>query len=121
MPGARGETQIQTDEGLVNVLFTNRALAEVEQVTNRSAISMIRGFQDDSSGLKELVQLLRAGMQAAQRDQGRSSRPVGMGDVYDVLDQAGFATCMAAVVEAVSAVLSYGAGREREAGSDPNG
>ena len=107
MPGARGEATIQAGEHEVQILFTNRALAEVETQLKRSIISVAQGFVEGTAGVTECVHLLRAGMQAARRD-AHVSGMVPLGDAFQVLDEAGFSAVTQAVMEAVSAVLSFG-------------
>jgi len=115
MSGARGEATIQTDDGEVEVLFTNRALATAEKFLGRSIIGIAQGFVDGGSGITEVVRLLQVGMEAARRDARSGSRAVTLNDAFAVLKQAGFAAVAAAMMEAVAAVLSYG---QEEA--DPN-
>jgi len=118
MSGARGEAIIRSDDGgEVEVLFTNRALATAEKFLGRSIIGIAQGFSDGESGITEVVKLLQVGMEAARRDARIGSRAVTLNDAFAVLDEAGFATVAAAVMEAVAAVLSYGPGEETD---DPN-
>jgi len=107
MPGARGEATIQAGEQEVHILFTNRALAEVETQLKRSIIAVAQGFADGTAGVTEIVHLLRVGMEAAQRD-ARAGGRVTLSDAFEVLDEAGFTAVTVAVMEAVSAVLSFG-------------
>lgn len=108
MPGARGEATIQAGEREVHILFTNRALAEVETQLKQSIIAVAKGFAEGTAGVTELVHLLRAGIQAARREARESGR-VSLNDAFQVLDEAGFAAVTVAVMEAVSDVLSFGA------------
>lgn len=110
MPGARGEETL----GDAKILFTNRALAEVEEMTGQSIVALLRGFQEDTAGMRELVHLVRAGLQAARRDEGRGGRPVSLDEVYEVLDEAGYAPALLAVTQAIAAVLVH------NAAADPN-
>jgi len=114
MPGARGEATIQAGEREVCILFTNRALAEVETRLKQSIIAVAQGFADGTAGVTELVHLLRAGMQAARRE-AREGGAVSLNDAFEVLDEAGFTAVTVAVMDAVSAVLSFGTGDQ-----DPN-
>ena len=109
MAGARGEATIQAGEREVCILFTNRALAEVETRLKQSIIAVAGGFADGTAGVTELVHLLRAGMQAARRE-AREGGSVSLDEAFQVLDEAGFTAVTVAVMEAVSAVLSFGTG-----------
>ena len=107
MSGARGEATIQAGEREVNVLFTNRALAEVEGTLKRSIIVVAQGIADGTSGITEAAHLLRTGMEAARRDAKESGR-VSLLDAFSVLDEAGYSKVVLAVSEAIAEVLSYG-------------
>ena len=114
MAGARGEATIQAGEREVHILFTNRALAEVETRLKQSIIGVAQGFADGTAGVTELVHLLRAGMEAARREAREGGR-VSLNEAFEVLDEAGFTAVTMAVMDAVSAVLSFGT-----ADQDPN-
>lgn len=113
--GARGERVIAGEAGEVRVLFTNRAIAEVEQVTGKSIIDIAQGFQEARSGVREVGTLLRAGMEAARRDARSGGRAVTLDDAFEVMDDVGFGVAATAVMEAVAEVLGHGAS------TDPNG
>jgi hypothetical protein len=117
MAGARGEATIQLADREVTVLFTNRALAEVEQKLGRSILATAQGLAEGSTGIGELVILLRAGMEAARRDAREPGPAVALNTAYDVMDEAGFGPVAVAVMEAVSAVLAWGTSSED---TDPN-
>lgn len=112
MPGARGETTIALADREVRILFTNRALADAEQALGRSILGVAQGMMDGTTGVTETVHLLRVGMNAARRDAGEPGPVVPLNRAYEVMDEAGFSAVMVAVMEAVSAVLSYGQGEE---------
>jgi len=105
--GARGEATIEADGREVRVLFTNRALAEIETRLKQSIIAVAHGMADGSSGITEAVHLLRAGMEAARRD-AHEGGTVSLADAFQVLDDAGYTKVVLAVSEAIAAVLSYG-------------
>ena len=105
---ARGEAVIQAGEREVAILFTNRALAEVEGTLKRSIIAVAQGIADGTSGITEAVHLLRTGMEAARRDAKEGGR-VSLPDAFSVLDEAGYSKVVLAVSEAIAEVLSYGA------------
>lgn len=107
--GARGEGTIRAGDREVQILFTNRALAQAEQAMGKSTIAVTQGFLNGAAGIGDLAHLLQAGMEAARRDSGERGRVVTTRDAYNVLDEAGFAAVTQVVMEAVAAVLSYGA------------
>lgn len=107
MPGARGEAELQANGRTLRVLFTNRALAEAEAAIGKGIIGVAQGFDAGTSGVLELAQLLRAGMEAARRDAREGGRPISMDEAYAVLDEVGFSGVAEAVFLAVAAVLSY--------------
>ena len=116
MPGARGETIITAGGREIHVLFTNRALANLETRLGRPVLQLLQAFQTDGAlGIGDLVQMLRAGMVAAKRDAGESAATT-IDEAYSVLDSAGFAAVVGAVVEAIATVLAY----EGDEEPDPN-
>lgn len=104
--GARGEAVIQSGDREVRVLFTNRVLAEAERRLGKSILAIVQGFSDGALGMNDVVTLLVSGMQAARRE-GGGGPAVTLESAYEVMDEAGFAVCTAAVMESVAAVLSY--------------
>lgn len=117
---ARGEGVIQAGGQEVVVLFTNRALMQAEKQMGKSVIGVTQGFLDGAAGFNELVTLLQAGMEAARRDSGIRGRVITVNDAVEVMDEAGFTAVAQVVMEAVAAVLSYGAGEVNENGSEPD-
>lgn len=116
----RNDVIIMAGEREVRVLFTNRALAEVEGQLKRSIIAIAHGFADGSSGVTDVAYLLRAGMEAARRDARAGGQPITLNDAYAVLDASGFAKVSADVMMAVAAVLGDNQENENEE-TDPNG
>jgi hypothetical protein len=117
--GARGEAVIQAGErGEITVLFTNRALSDAESFTGRSIFSLARGLVDGQSGVTEVAQLLRAGMQSARRDARERPFAVSVDTAFAILDAAGVKNVMVALAEAVTTVIAYDG--ERAAG-EPSG
>ena len=120
---ARGEGTIVLPDGReVHVLYTNRALANIEQVTERSIIALADGFSRGTSGVRETAAVLQAGMEAHRRDAREGGRTVTLRDAYEVLDEVGFAEVSAVTMEAVGTVLGYGVEGEfdEEMNDDPN-
>ena len=86
----RAEGVIETGDGEVRVLYTNYALAQVEQATGMSILQIAEGFANNESGVTEVAQ-------------------VTLRDAYGVLDEVGFGEVAAVTMEAVAEVLGYGA------------
>lgn len=101
-----GEGIIQAGEKEVRVFFNNRALAEAEQQMGKSVIGVAEGFADGRSGVLELAHLLRAGMTAATRHNGRG-KPASLIQAYQVMDDAGFAAVAEVVMVVLADVLGY--------------
>lgn len=122
--GARGERIIEAGDKEIRILFTNRALAEAEAQIGRSIFGVAQGLLNGQSGIKEIVELLRAGMQAARRDAGERPFTVRLETAYRLLDEAGVSTVAAALMEAVAVVLSYDGQADEsqpaQDGADPN-
>jgi len=116
--GARGEETIQVGEREVRVLFTNRALAEVEGKLGKSIIRVMKDFISGDSGVTELAHLLQVGMEAHRKDAQLGGRMVKITDAFAILEQIGFAGVAEPVMLAVSAVLDYGTSEDEADGVD---
>ncbi len=82
---------------------------------------MLNGFVEGTSGIGELVALLRCGMEAARQDSHGRGKPVTNDDAMDIIDEIGFTKAIVPVMEAVSAVISYNSDAETdEPSDDPN-
>lgn len=114
--GARGEGTLEIDGREVRILFTNRALAQAEQRMNKGALAVVRELVAGEGKISDVAQLLREGMQAANRDNGHRRETVSLNDAYDLIDQVGIKTAMITVMEAMTAVLTYSGEEE----PDPN-
>jgi hypothetical protein len=116
--GARGEGVVTLPDGNeVPVLFTNRALVEVEQATQKSILSLSREFEQGVFRIGDVAQLMLVGMRAARRDARTGGAAPTINDVYEILDQVGFSEVARVAVSAVAEVLSFSADDE---GADPN-
>lgn len=116
---ARGESVITLDDREVNLLFTNRALAQAEKAMGKSVLGVVNGLGNGAAGFDDLAQLMAAGMEAARREEKLGGRVVTVRDAFEVMDEAGFADCLTATVEGVAAVISYSrASAEDEAADD---
>jgi hypothetical protein len=118
---ARGESTIKVGDREVPILFTNRALLNAEKQTGKGIIGILNGFVEGTSGLGDLVALLRCGMEAARLDARRGGKPISNEDAIDIIDAIGFTEAIVPVMEAVSVVISYASQAEPiEQGDDPN-
>lgn len=121
--GARGEGVIIVHGKAINLLFTNRALLTAEKQMGKGILDVSQGFISGTSGITELVALLRCGMEAANQEARKGSKPVSNNDALDVIDEVGFVLAIEPVMTAVAAVISYKPDDGDEVGegdSDPN-
>lgn len=115
---ARGEGIIRAGDNEVRILFDNRALAEAEQQMGKSIIATLSAAQAKNDiAIKDLAQILRAGMSAARRDSGKG-KPATLIEAFAVLNWAGFSLVAKEVMTAVAAVLSYDPNKRAEDDSD---
>jgi hypothetical protein len=124
MSGARGDAIIKAGEREVRILFTNRALANAERQIGKSVIAVAQGFARGDTGIGDVAQLLAAGIEAARQEARTGGRATTLNDAYGVMDQVGFERATQAVMEAISAVLSYKGDEAQPAQDDatsPNG
>jgi hypothetical protein len=105
--GARGDAVIQDGEREVRLLFTNRALANAERQIGKSVIAVAQGFARGDTGIGDVAALLAAGMESARQEARIGGRATTLNDAYGVMDRVGFERATQAVMEAISAVLSY--------------
>lgn len=105
--GARGERVILAGEKEIRILFTNRALADAEEMMGKSVFGVARGLATGQSGIGDIAHLLQAGMQAARRDAGERPAAVSLDNAYAILDEAGVTPVAIVLMEALTVVLSY--------------
>jgi len=104
--GARGSTTFFVGDQEIRVLYTNRALAEIEANLNKSIVEISQGFSDGKTGIREVATMLRFGMEASRRDMRDGGRSVTMDDAYKILDELGFAEIAAAIIPAIVDMLT---------------
>jgi len=109
--GARGEVVLNAGERRVTVLFTNRALAKAETALGRNVMAMLREASSSGFGMNDVAQLLQIGLDASRRENGEA-QAVTLDDAYLVLDEIGYMDGMRAVIEALSAVMTFGGERD---------
>ncbi len=113
--GARGESYIEVGGEQVALLYTNRALAEVEGQIGKGVVQILTAAQRNEFAIGEVAKLAQAGMQAARRERGGGG--VQMAEVWDLMDKAGMVAVLTAVVSGVTAVIGYRGGDD----ADPPG
>lgn len=118
--GARGEGTILAEGREVQVLYTNRAIAQAERALGRSILDVAQGFAEGQSGVGDVAVLLRAGMEAHRRDARVGGRAITVDDAYGVMDDAGFPAVSEVVMLAISDVLSYGVDASPDGETAPN-
>jgi len=120
--GARGEATISVKGREVNVLFTNRAIMSVEQQLGKGIVELLQKFQSGGFGYTDMTALLRAGMEAARLDARSGGKPVSNNDAVEIIHECGLIPISGPLIEAVTAVITYGADGDEESGDeDPNG
>lgn len=117
MPGARGEAFIEYDGETLPILLTNRALADAEKATGKTAVQIARDTQSSAISVGDVAELLRAGLEYGRRDAGTRGRVYTLNDAWDVMDAVGFTPVAAIVLNALAAVLLYHG--EASAEADP--
>ena len=120
MSGARGEHVFLTEGGEVPILFTNRALANAEAQLGRGLIAVLNEQLTRRGSLSDVLVLLRAGMEAARLDAKLDGKPVTMAQADALLDEVGLPEASAAVIGAVTDVISYRRPEGSEEPADPN-
>jgi hypothetical protein len=102
------------DGGQRSILFTNRALADAERLTGKTVLQLMRGVQSMELSISDVAQMLLVGMEHARRETQKGGPAYNIRDAWAVMDACGFGTVTAAVMEAVSAVMSYDGGKHAD-------
>jgi hypothetical protein len=114
-----GSKTILVGDKEVEVLFSNRAIANAERIMEKGIIGVLNGFQGGGSGVFEVAVLLQTGMEAARRYNRAGGARVTLDDAYGILDEFGFTTIAAPIFEAIGAVLAAD-GENLEGEESPN-
>jgi hypothetical protein len=114
MSGARGEAFLRVGEDEVAVLFTNRALAEVERITGKPVLQLARGV--DSLGIADLAALLCVGMETARVERRTGGKKYTLDDAWRIMDEVGFTVVLPVVIDAVATVISWKKDAPKEGG-----
>lgn len=102
-----GSRVIHHGENEIQILFSNRAIADAEKIMGKGIIGVLRGFNSGDAGISEVAALLQAGMEAARRFYRLGGRRITLNDAFDLLDEIGFTALAPAVFEAIGEVISY--------------
>lgn len=105
---------IQGAEKEYRVLYTNKALLNIETWTGKSIMEIIAGYVNSKTGVKEIARMLQAGMEAARKDSGGKDQ-VTLDDALEALDDIGTVNAATEIAEAVKGVLNRDEGEP-----DPN-
>lgn len=118
--GARGESHIVVGEDEVALLFTNRALAEVERILGRSIVRILADSQTRDISIVDVTRMLQVAVSAARREAG-DVRPFNTNDSWEAMDAVGFQTVLVAVFTGITAVLDFepSGGLEASSAEDP--
>jgi len=114
--GARGERQLTVGERSFTVLLTNRALADAERATGKSALVLAKAGASETISVADVAALLQAGLDAGRREEGLPGRAMAPHDAWGLMDALGFGPVMVAVLEALAEVLFYRPETEEAAG-----
>lgn len=101
----------------IEVLFSNRAIAEAEKSIGRGILEVLNDFGSGKSGISDVAQLLAAGMEAARRYHRAGGKRVSLDEAFSILDECGFLTVATPVFEALAEVISYSP--EADSDADP--
>jgi len=106
--GARGEAFLEADGQSYPILFTNRAVVEAEQRTGKAFLHLLRQATQGELGMGDVASLLLTGLEAARRDSHASGKPYQINQAFDLIDAVGFQQAAAAVIAALTEVLTFG-------------
>ncbi len=107
--GARGERILEAGGQHYTVLFTNRALAEVERALDQPIIGVLASASDQKLSIGELAKMLQIGIEHGRRDAQATGPQLTINDAWAIMDELGFAQVTPVVFGAIADVLSYGA------------
>ncbi len=104
---ARGEEILVHRGEELPMLLTNRALADIEQATGKTIVQLAQAAKTGDLGVSDVAEMLRAGLEYGRRDAKTRSKAYTMADVWDIMDEQGFVTCLKCAINAVASVLSF--------------
>ncbi len=110
--GARGEAILEGDGQQYPVLFTNRAIYDLEQALGTNVLGILQQARAGEIGMNTIVHMVAIGMEYSRRERRDNRRPYTVDDAFDVIDALGFGAVVSQVIPAFVAVLSYGATSE---------
>lgn len=107
MKSARHEARMLIGEDEYTVLYTMQALADAETRTGKSITSLAQGAAASNLAVGDLANMFLSGLEAARRARLYSGRPFNLQRVYEMMEQAGYASVATVVFEGVGNVLGY--------------
>lgn len=116
MSGARGEAFIEFEGEQLPILFTNRALGDVEKATSKTMLQIVNEAQNMMLGLTDTAHLLRAGLEYGRRDARVTRKPYTLLGAWDVMDEVGWIPTLELLVVPLAEVLGY---KRQEDADDP--
>jgi len=117
--GARGEAVLEANGESYRILFTNRAIAEAEQRTGKAFLHLLRSATTGDLGMNDVVNLLVTGLEAARRETG-VGKSYQITQAFNLMDAVGFTQAAAAVVAALSDVLTFNSQAPDQVGGEGN-
>ena len=118
MAGARGEAVIQTEAGEVRILYTARAIVDIEKTIGKAVPQIMQAFEVGEWYTSEIAHMLRAGMENHRRDSGMRGQIVSFNNALDMIDEIGFSSIAVFVFEAIQQFYTFGT--EDSDTDDPN-
>ena len=107
MSGARGEGILKLGDEERPILFTIRALADVETQLGKTVQKIGQSMQGEGLPLADLARLTLTGLEAARRDTYPGTRPYTIADAWAIIESMGFLPATKAVFAAIGAAYNY--------------
>lgn len=102
-----GSRVIHHGDEEIQILFSNRAIADAERIMGKGIIGVLRGFNSGDAGVSEVAALLQAGIEAARRFYRLGGKRITLNDAFNLMDEIGFTALAPVVFEAIGEVISY--------------
>lgn len=117
--GARGESHVKDGGEEIPLLFTNRALLEVERMVGKPIITILLDYYEKKISMDSISKILRVGLETARKESMGKQATVSLDEAFDILDRVGFTDCAAAIVSGISEVINYSQSEPEKEGSSP--
>jgi len=103
--GARGEGWLDEQNRCYPVLFTNRALLEVEKAIGKS-ITLVAG-SGSMNMANDIIRALLVGLEYGRREAGERKLAYTMADAHNLLDEFGYKRALTVVTEALAECVTW--------------